>query len=533
MRILIITALACILPVLACGCGRIPAPVIRQDTAETTLQEQLPPVPEDRASSLAMSASQSGTEYVMQSGTAIDLGSGRLGMDAAAGLIWAWWQFAIPANEYLTEFSFSLDQQAGETYIAVANHAAGRWDISGGFSGTQAVSLDDAVHRSALDNCHVAVLVPAGSSFAVNSIELHTDYRGWLVTEVIDDVQFDSSPSLAEIDGRPAIVHGDFTLQTTIYSISNTAEVVSDGNWQSYLLDNLTAAGVHELQVVDGRPAVFYKDIAGNSLRMASSPLVDGRDGESWTAVKIADAPISVTPRYMEVLGKPVVVFANAAGIALARSSTAGGLDAGDWSSTQIHSGPSFSFSAAMIAGRPALAFRDFNSNQCQYVISSTDDGASAADWQNLVQLTDSNESGLAIRLLGAGGRPAVSYLDLASDNYVWLRSETATGESVNDWQSAVQLPGSFGGIQDVIDALYLDGELLLAMNIDAGSNPAVLRSADPAGADGSWAAERVHPVNFGSVQQMDMAVIAGRPCIAYLDYDNKVLYCAMYYGVE
>jgi hypothetical protein len=194
--------------------------------------------------------------------------------------------------------------------------------------------------------------------------------------------------SLAIVNGRPAIAfhfsrHGPGvpSKQRLYYVRANDANGTSWGNlvtldteepgWES------CQTGLYaSLAVVNGRPAIAYRDELANDLLYVRA---NNADGTSW--------------------GAPVTASWGPGGYA------------GQWASL------------AIVNGRPAIAYCAGSYGQLAYVCAKDPDGVS---WGNYIVADKSGDVGWHASLVAVGGRPAIAYYDATNGNlcYTILRHE-------------------------------------------------------------------------------------------------------------
>ncbi len=208
------------------------------------------------------------------------------------------------------------------------------------------------------------------------------------------------SPSMALVDGRPAIAHLDGSSGSLLYNAANDPEGAS---WSAAI--PIETGSDPSLAALNGRPAVAFRLGGGvsNELRFVVS---DTAAGTNWPASVLVTTNTTSVIELTVIDGKPVIAYLNQSDGHLnyvAATDTNGS----SWAAPVVVE-PSVCSELSLheVGGRPALAYRlDFGSNdRLKYTIASDPSGTS---WSSPIQL-DSRISSPILRLLE--GRPAVAY---------------------------------------------------------------------------------------------------------------------------
>ncbi|MCB1185865.1 PKD domain-containing protein [bacterium] len=170
-----------------------------------------------------------------------------------------------------------------------------------------------------------------------------------------------------------------------------------------------------------------------------------------------------------------------------------------------------------LVDGRPAVAYHADNTgfgNQDDVRFIRALDGL-GTQWGEPLLVEDGTQSGLGgrgISMALVGGRPALSWVR-GSGNIVYCHASIGDGSS---WFTPVTVSNASGVPRGA--ALYMvDGQPALSW-VDSGNMLHYCRALDPAGF--SWPAAQDLELlgNFGYTHTPELAVVAGKPVIAYVD---------------
>ncbi|MCB1188284.1 PKD domain-containing protein [bacterium] len=277
-------------------------------------------------------------------------------------------------------------------------------------------------------------------------------------------------PSLAEVDGQPAIAYWNSTAGDIIYLRATDNRGSSWGTPFAIATTTGDYGGKPSLAIIGGQPAVSYYW----SVNAYHGYIVYKRAG---------DASGSIWP------GETMV-----AGV--------------DYSIESWHN------SLAEINGRPAIAFREMIGGSLRYVRAS--DAAGGA-WPDSVIAMSGDNPGFHVELLQVDGRPALCHIQQLNSATVWYqRSADMNGA---DWSGAGSIAEGFTGNG------YGGGKCSMAL---VNGNPAVcfydkngqdlrfIRATDASGS--SW----------GTELRLDEDAMAGRYCqLAQADGRAYIVYYA------
>ena len=201
-------------------------------------------------------------------------------------------------------------------------------------------------------------------------------------------------PSLAVVNGRPAVAYFDDTADDLKYLRANDADgatwptavtVASSGNVGQYA----------KLKVVNGRPAIAYYDSTTFSLQFVRA---NDADGVTWPA------PVTVEP------GDLVTNIV------------------GEYASLEI------------VNGNPAIAYRARSADVLRYSRALDADGSA---WAMPVEISNYPQAGEEVSLAVVNGRPAVAYLARGAE----LHFERAQDTNGTNW---IPISSPVAGVRDI-----------------------------------------------------------------------------------
>lgn len=287
-------------------------------------------------------------------------------------------------------------------------------------------------------------------------------------------------PSLVVVSGTPAISYYDSTNSDLKYARSSAAD--GSGGWSVSTVDSAGWVGAYtSMAVVDGRPAIAYTDLTGSpdyDLKYARST---SASGSGWIITTVHSAgSAGEAPSLVVVDGFPAIAYKDntTPAVAYARNSSADG--SGSWSITTAAAGGGLPGSLAIVNNRPAISYSV--GGNVNYVRAND---AAGASWGPPLTV-DTRTMGMDwyVPLAMAGGRPSVSYSDHTTGQLRWARIGPLPGDAddldaavVGDYvfATAVQsdgktiIAGKFSSILGVprtnIARLNADGTLDLGFN--------------------------------------------------------------------
>jgi len=292
--------------------------------------------------------------------------------------------------------------------------------------------------------------------------------RGWVI-HVIDPSLGEEGEraALAMVEGHPAIAWVSARHHQLRYVRAQSSTGVYFGDWDNVItIDTECWTGSNpSLAIVDGRPAIAYEDAYNYDLKYVRSLSSTGGESYEWGPPVIVDAPgwVGVDPSLAIVDGTPAISYydLSRADLLYARSTTPVGLVASDWSQKVTVDSDGVvgtSSTLAVVDGRPAISYLDRTNNYLKYVRASTATGGLAADWSTMLTLDDSGHVLDCHSLAVVAARPMISYYTeinprtLEPYDLMLRRSDTAGGGDPTDWEPPITaamdgLAGSFSSL--------------------------------------------------------------------------------------
>lgn len=232
--------------------------------------------------------------------------------------------------------------------------------------------------------------------------------------------------SLEAVNGRPAIGAFNAAPETIVYQRANDANGTLWGTFQR--LDGGYSGDHNALALVNGRPAVSFAQSIGGGLRYARA--LDS-SGSGWAEAAVVDTARGAgeQSQLMVVNNRPTITYLDN-GPAL-RFVRAADLDGNSWlSPTVLVTGTIYTHAAAVVDGRPAIAYYDFTAGELRFIRAADQDGIS---WGTPVVITNSIEPDSAagqIALFTLNGNPAVAIIDTNSSTLNLIRANDTVGSS-------------------------------------------------------------------------------------------------------
>lgn len=297
-----------------------------------------------------------------------------------------------------------------------------------GFPSTIAMSLN-AAFSPAFSTSSVNVVVNEPSwtvdfvgssgftaSAPVTPVEVHTT----------DNVGYYSS--VAQIGGYPAIVYYDLTNEELLYRRANDPQGTT---WSAPILIESVPNATNpspSLAEIDGRPAISFGDRATPSdpVELKYIRALDST-GMTWpgTATTL-DSSVGFGTQLLVVQGNPAIGYIkNAAGIAFLRAADAQG---GTWNpsvpvTTLTTAGGDLSM--AIVDGNPAVAYRNSLGSSVRFQRA---DDAIGSTWGSPVVPHPNNVGQVSMAVVN--GRPAIVYWNTFVNDLFYKRADDAQGTS-------------------------------------------------------------------------------------------------------
>ena len=449
---------------------------------------------------------------------------------------------------------FAADVTSGEAPLTINFNAGGssdaegtiddyEWDLDGDglFNETgdeaDARGNDTASHTYSNVGMYDAQVRVTDNEGASDAALLTVTARGWITVTVDNagDVAWDTS--LAVVDGCPAISYGDDDNGDLKYARAKTGTGADASDWaQIVTVDSTGDVGeCTSLAVVDGCPAISYRDDTNSDLKYARATTSTGGSASDWTQIVTVDSADSVgyDTSLAVVNGCPAISYYDATndGLKYARATTSTGGSASDW--TQIVTVDSTGnvgmfTSLAVVDGCPAISYRDALNHALKYARATTSTGGSASDWTQIVTVDSSDWVGYYTSLAVVDGCPAISYRDDTNDDLKYARATTRTGGSASDWTQIVTVD-SAGAVGYCTSLTVVDGcpaiSYMDMSNVDVKYAQA---STSTGGSASDWT--QIVTVDSAGGSFTSIAVVGGSPAISYMDDANLNLKYAYYY---
>jgi PKD repeat protein len=132
---------------------------------------------------------------------------------------------------------------------------------------------------------------------------------GWNRLEVTPDFVFDLHPSLAQVNGRPGIAYVDVVGNALRFAYSDLADGSSGWHVSSPLCPEFASGdSIPSLALINGRPAVSHIS-GGNRLHFSASNQADGASG--WSDSEVSPTSLSEqTPTSLALInGRPAISY--------------------------------------------------------------------------------------------------------------------------------------------------------------------------------------------------------------------------------
>lgn len=318
-------------------------------------------------------------------------------------------------------------------------------------SGTQVESAGGASHISmAIINRKPAISYQGGSTdlkYVIADDEYGDSWGSPVNVETTGDVGYYSS--LLEIEGRPAIAHGDLTNDGTRELKYIRASDSTGSTWpgSSTVVDSTADVGYSiDMAIVEGRPAITYQDNTNFYLKYIRASDTTGTTWPAPGAGNIIDTSINLTTKssLKVVNGRPAIAYFDNANnqIKYIRADDSTG---SSWPTpgasniiATVGGTQNPTPDLAIINGRPAISFMDDSGNRPIKYIRALD--ANGDTWGTAVEV-DSNTSFFVgqrrTSLLELNGHPAISYYAQSGTWNLYFRKFEAA-EYQLDWIATV-----------------------------------------------------------------------------------------------
>ena len=331
----------------------------------------------------------------------------------------------------------------------------------------------------------------------------------WTNTAIETGAIAGTYPSLAEVDGKPAVSYLDESAGDLRYARNASAD--GSGAWTITTPDATNITGYYtSLMVVDGKPAIAYQYGTGSDLRYARNDSADGSG--TWTVASVHTAGVSGSWVSLAVVdGKPAISFhyASVYDLMWARNAVADG--SGAWTVTTVdnaaNSGRVGQFSkTAIVAGKPVAVYQDTWWERQKFAAAGTADGI--GPWTN--QTPSFTSGSLSESIAEVDGRPAVVYRDGSVGHPKFSINANPDGSGV--WTTTTLATSTTYGV-----TLAMIGGYPAVLNRNFTRELFFLRNTAP-DATGTWV---TNAIGLSANTISDPVEIAGNPafvCITTLN---------------
>jgi len=371
-----------------------------------------------------------------------------------------------------------------------------------------------------------------GTSLASVDVLVH----GWVDVPVALAGGDHSTVPLALVGDHPALAYWNSAARDLCYARSATPTGDSASDWVKVTVDSTGEVGSDaSLAVVAGRPAISYYDADHADLKYARATTITGTGAGDWTQLVSVDGADDVgrSTSLAVIDGGPAISYRDDTNTALkyARATSATGASASDWTQfvivdTAINVGHYSSL--AVVDGRPAISYYDMGNTALKYALSSTADGSAPGDWSTVLTIDNSATTGAYTSLRLVGGHPAIAYCDQSTHAVKYARAVTADGGTLADWSQLVTV-ASHANDPSFTSLALVGGLPAIAYSVAPAHALYFARAVTPTGGGAAdWSDQQL----IGSGEQnVSLAAVDGKPAIAYYQYvtEYEVHYAILY----
>ncbi|MGK0189034.1 MAG: hypothetical protein ACI9R3_004851 [Verrucomicrobiales bacterium] len=329
-----------------------------------------------------------------------------------------------------------------------------------------------------------------------------------------------SDTSLTVINGRPAVAYRDAANGDLLYMRAFDSSGASWPESPTRIAGAITDVGrFASLAEVNGRPAVAYYNSSTGNLEYVRSA---DANGSSWPLPIVVDGAAENVGRHasLKVIGGVPAISYQVPNSGQIRYAWAGDTAGTTWSTVTVDGSVaqySEYTSLASVLDRPAIAYRNTTNGNLRYAYLSGSDPANPLDWTKLNVFT-TGDVGMFPSLAVVNGNPAISYYDSTTTNLRYARAVNATGAT---WT---------GGIKAIVESSVGDVGTHASLAVISG-RPAVSYRDATAG-DLKWAiASNANGTTWSAANRLvidgdlanvgaysSLASVDGLPAIAYQD---------------
>ena len=258
-----------------------------------------------------------------------------------------------------------------------------------------------------------------------------------------------------------------------------------------------------ELEVINGRPAVFYYDGGPSEYHYIRAT---DANGDTWSNVPVSldnVGGLGYRASMREVAGQPAIAYEKNGDLRYMRATANSGDTPADWGNLPFEidsSGNVSSFcSLAIVGGNPAIAYYHTAAGDVRFTRATNTTGALLANWPAPLVVSGAAVVGGYIALAEVNGNPAVTWLDTTGPTAIaYQRAFTTNAMNAGDWPAGAELLAEGYNPVGFSDLKVIDGKPVIVYGFSAGNiGNAILRARD---ADGTaWETSRLVYSQFGA----------------------------------
>jgi len=390
------------------------------------------------------------------------------------------------------------------------------WDFAGAVEGADAAAAGPTGTWGPVGTYDACTLTVT-NSFGETTFGFTLTVRRWYVVTVADMGGTGCFPSLAVVDGRPAISYCNFSEGALMFVRAEDADGEAWG--APYTVDDEGQAGYFSsLAVVGGTPAIAYCEYESGSLKYVRA---SDAAGDSWGTPVVAAAGAGAEYINLATAGnEPAILYYNWFAGDLMFALSAGG---STWNAPVTVDSAGIvgkHASLAIVNGFPAATYGNYPNGDLKYVRAAEESGAT---WEIPMVVDYRGDVGWWGSLAVVDGRPAISFCDRVAGALCYVRADDADGAA---WGSPMTVDVGDTGAHTSL--AVVNGTPAIAY-FAWGSGD--LKYASAADAEGSeWNPPQTVDGNGVVGAQCRLLEVNGHPAIAYYDSTNADLKYAAYH---
>lgn len=318
-----------------------------------------------------------------------------------------------------------------------------------GFSGA-------AVSLAVIDGSPAIGYIPGNQDYlyyAVSGLKDGSQASSWtrsLVSSLGDMSGVLEDISLQEVNGKPGIAFCHWANNPGLMFARARTNGKTTSDWKSILIDsgdpsNNSVIGTSpSLAIIDGYPAISYYDEELFSLKYVRSFTIDGDELGAWKHPLVLHSDIEIdSTALINSLHGPVISYICYSGYnegwRYIRSDTASGGSAHDWSAPiTLSDSAGLCTGITLIEDKPAVAYSQ--GNTIKIYLSKTTNGRELADWNLLTQFSGSHWHSLK----AVQDKLAICYTIYDEPNQtnrlLFASPTNGSGSSTADWNQIVRI---------------------------------------------------------------------------------------------